>query len=350
MRGVGGIVSSSRRGGGHYPAPPSPRSGILTGAYIKGTTYDPTWADAPWDSRTMAAFESHAGKGCSIIHWGSSWGSGGTNRPFYPTDSNNARNHGSYPMIDWSPSDSGLYGGSTTQPTLSLGTIIAGNWDSYIDSWAAQVATWGHPLFIRLMWEMNGDPGWFPWSESVNGNSAGQYVTAWRRIVTRCRAAGATNITWFWCPNTLYPGSQDLAELYPGDDVVDWVGCDLYNWGTTGGHNETNVPFATRMSQTYDAVYALASATKPFMLGEWGCTETLGNKPAWLTDALTQASQGVYPNLRGLVYFNWAAAGADWPIETSLAAQDAYASGIAPVWFKGSVYGSASTSPIPAPA
>ncbi|HWH14250.1 MAG TPA: glycosyl hydrolase [Miltoncostaeaceae bacterium] len=322
-------------------------AGILTGAYIKGNQYDPTWSDAPWDARTINAFEANAGKACSVIHWGSSWGhqtgtqTNANQRPFYPGDSNIARNRGSYPMIDWSPSNYTKYPGTQTQPEYALSAIAGGSFDAYIDSWAGQVAAWGHPLFVRPMWEANGT--WFPWCVGQNGNTAAHFVSAWQRIVSRARAVGANNITWHWCPNIIYSGqSATLAAIYPGDDYVDWVGCDGYN-----GNNAGYIGFHDLFKPTYDAIYALASPTKPFMLGEYGCAADR-NKAFWFTEAFANVHLW-FPRMRAMIYFNWSEA-STWRIEDPEAARAAYAAGISPAHFQAATFAAAATSPIPAPA
>ncbi|TLM74721.1 hypothetical protein FDW81_04725 [Pseudarthrobacter sp. NamB4] len=74
---------------------------------------------------------------------------------------------------------------------------------------------------------------WYPWSEQVNGNSAGDYVAAWRHVHSVVTAAGATNVTWMWNPNLPYWGSVPLTGLYPGAAYVDAVALDGYNWGNS---------------------------------------------------------------------------------------------------------------------
>ena len=73
----------------------------------------------------------------------------------------------------------------------------------------ADQSAWGKPLVLRFAHEMNGD--WYPWSEGVNGNAAGQYVPAYRRVVSLFRSVGATNVTWVWSPNVAYPGSVPIS-------------------------------------------------------------------------------------------------------------------------------------------
>jgi mannan endo-1,4-beta-mannosidase len=329
------------QGGGATP-PPTTQLPLFTGAYIRGADYTPGWFDSPFDmvspgnGTATASFATNAGKAPSIIHWGQQYKRGGTYQLFYPNDHNAVRNYGAIPMLDWTPWE--------TSPALvyyTMADVKNGVYDAHIDNWASGCAAWGKPIFVRPMHEMNGT--WFTgWSPAASGGpSAADFVAAWRRIVTRCRSAGATNISWFWCPNVIrdQAGNVDypLTGLYPGDDVVDWVGADGYCWGDQG----LNLSFTDTFASTYDAVYSLASTAKPFMLGEWGCHTTgviTGSKAAWLTDAFAKISAGTFPRLRGVVYFNWNADGMSWCIEDGAGAQAAYAAGISNSLYKSNSY------------
>jgi beta-mannanase len=190
---------------------------------------------------------------------------------------------------------------------------------------------------------MNGD--WYPWSEVRNGNSAGQYVAAWRHVHDIFAAVGATNVSWVWSPNTTYAGSIPLSRLYPGGAYVDWVGIDTYNWGSNparGGWQS----FAQGVTPTYDTVAALAPE-KPMMLPEVGSTESGGSKAAWITDALTSIPTA-FPRIRAVVWFNWDVE-MDWSIESSKSAQTAFATGIASPVYTGSEFSAQPPGPIPAP-
>src|SRR5206468_3672998 len=100
--------------------------------------------------------------------------------------------------------------------------IASGAWDAYITRWAQAARTWGKPMRLRFAHEMNGN--WYPWAEGVNGNVAGDYVKAWKHVRAIFWSVGATNVTWVWSPNIVYPGSTPLAGLYPGDTYVGEVG------------------------------------------------------------------------------------------------------------------------------
>jgi beta-mannanase len=137
-------------------------------------------------------------------------------------------------------------------------------------------------------------------------------------------------VTWVWCPNVDYADAvHPLRSLYPGDAYVDWTCLDGYNWGTNPSHVGGWHSFDETFRATYKLVTQQIAPTKPLMIGETASSEYGGAKAAWITDALTQQMPRHYPRVRALVWFNKNADGMDWIIESSPAAQAAFAAGIA---------------------
>ena len=113
-------------------------------------------------------------------------------------------------------------------------------------AFAQGAGKWGGPLFIRFAHEMNGS--WYPWSEwndlnknmrrdagEATGFSAADYVQMYRNVAQMFRQY-APNAALIWCPNSglLGGAKRDVFRpFYPGDDVVDWVGIDVYERGWT---------------------------------------------------------------------------------------------------------------------
>jgi beta-mannanase len=207
-----------------------------------------------------------------------------------------------------------------------LSRITRGDHDAYIKQWAADAKAWGYPLFLRFNWEMNGT--WYPWSESRNTNAPGQFVTAWRHVHDIFKQTGVTNVTWVWCPNTEYPASLPLERLYPGDDYVNWVCADVYNSGTHPSKPDSWKSFDQVFNPTYAHLIKIAPS-KPMMIAELGSTEVGGAKSAWVDDALTTQLSTTYSRIKAVLWFNWNADDMDWTIESSPAAQAAFARGIA---------------------
>jgi hypothetical protein len=300
---------------------------MLLGYYIPNGEYNNALIDA---------FENLIGKRAAIIHFGQGWGN---QYPDFPaTLLSNLRARGSIPMLNWG-SWAPPY--NRDQPAYKLSNIIRGDFDGYLATWARAAKEWGHPFFLRFDHEMNGD--WYPWSESVNGNSAGEYVTMWRHVHDIFTAAGASNVVWVWSPNVVegYP----ITGLYPGSAYVDWLAMDGYNYGASESWS-TWKSFAQLFGNTYNQLAQLGG--QPMMIAETGCTEIGGSKPAWFTDMLTtQLRAGRWPRLKALVYFDWnaGAENRDWPIESSPAATDAWRAGIADAFYAANEFASITTIP-----
>jgi beta-mannanase len=252
------------------------------------------------------------------------------------------RRHGAIPFFSWASDSLPL---STNEPDFQLADLSAGAYDGYIRSWASAAKAWGHPFFLRFNWEMNSN--WFPWVEGVNGNGPGSYVAAWRHVHDLFASVGARNVTWVWCPNTVYPGSQPLAPLYPGDAYVDWTCIDSYN-----GYIPP-VSFANLFGPTYSEITGAIATTKPLIIGETASTEAGGSKSTWITQML-QALPSQFPKIKGVLWMEKNVSGpggySDWPIESSASAQAAFAAGIGVPAYAGNQFGSISSSPIPPPA
>lgn len=317
---------------------------IMWGARVAGSVYGTGWQDAPWGQNTLARFEQNAGKGVSLLLWGQPWLRDGAMQRFAPDVLERVRQHGSIPVVDWTPWDSRA---GREQTDFQLRDVIDGRYDDYIRQWAAAAAAWGHPFFVRPYHEMNGT--WYPWSERRNGNHAGEFVQAWRHIHDLTEAAGATNITWVWSPNDVQGlDGIPLKQLYPGDDYVDWMGFSSYNWGVTAADGDRWREFRTAIPETYAQLQAIAPA-KPIMITELGSSEVGGSKSAWITDALGRQLPGGFPAIKAIVWWNQAADGGDWPIESSSASNAAFRSAIGRTVYLDNRYAGLNAAPIPAP-
>jgi hypothetical protein len=275
---------------------------VALGAYIPGAPSDPTKIDA---------YGSLTGVMPNIVMWYQEW-SGDWNA-FYAKGADAVRSRGATPLISWEP------WAGTNDPAWALSTISDGSHDAYIHQWTHDVAAWGHTIYVRPMYEMNGP--WSAWGYGVNGNTAAQYVAAWRHIVAIANSEGATNIRWVWCPNVDDgdPRYASYASLYPGDAYVDWVGLDGYNWGTSQSWSTWQSIYAI-FNGSVDKVRAITS--KPVMIAETGSTELGGDKAAWITNGFTSLVTDL-PEIRALVWFNTSAQ-ADWRVNTSTQSLAAY--------------------------
>jgi hypothetical protein len=339
------------------------------GASIDGGVYSPGHGDAPADLSTWNLFESHAGRKVSILHWTQPWYGGGW-EPFPTSDMNTVRGRGAIPLLTWNSWD---YSAGAGQPAFALRNVANGatasykgkTFDQFVTSWANGAKAWGHPFFLRFDQEMN---GWwqFPWATAdnphtggtINNNRPQDYVNAWRHVHDLFARAGASNVTWVWCPNISNSNTTPLSQLYPGDGYVDWTCLDGYNNSASNWQSFAQV-FGGDSTNSYHNSYAEVTGltAKPVMLGEWASLEAGdggAKKAAWITTALQTQLPANYPKIHAVVWFNGIPpagkndGGAQYQIESTSRSQSAFANAIAASYFAGNAYGGLNTSPIPA--
>jgi Glycosyl hydrolase family 26 len=275
----------------------------------------------PDDMSAAREFEQRTGHPLSIVHWYAIWG--GWKSAFNAADLRAVDAERAVPMITWEP-----WTGSGPDPAWSLRmAILSGAHDAYIDSWALGLAEFGKPVLLRFAHEMHDQP-LYPWAVGVNGNTAPEYIAAWKHVRAIFDRHPTGNVKWVWSPQMLGDATIDAhesryRELYPGDDLVDWLGLDAFNtgpgldWGTPRWRS-----FSEVLTRPYAAIAAVAD--KPILLAEVGSSETGGAKADWITSALTNELP-LFPRVRALVWFDITKDQEDaWMLSSSPAAQAAW--------------------------
>ncbi len=233
--------------------------------------------------------------------------------------------HNITPLITWMPYGSG-------NPLVE---IIQGQHDAYIRAEAQKAKALGVQILMRWGHEMNGN--WYPWAGYVNGEggdggagdadggipSSGpaKYVAAWRHVHDIFVAEGATNVVWVWCTN-----SNDVpdapwnhwTDYYPGDEYVDWVGIDAYNWGSSS----SCCIWTTFAALLTGSPYQDYAAKKPIMLPETASAEVGGDKAAWIK-TMHQNLTTEFRGIRAVVWFDINKE-TDWRIDSSPSSLAAY--------------------------
>jgi hypothetical protein len=276
-----------------------PGGGALFGAYVN---QDDTWQGEEDAFAKVEAFEALIGRPLAIdMHfydWTDAFPSG-----LEQWDVANGR----IPLITWRGAN--------------LAAIGTGRYDELIRERAVAVKRLGAPVFLRWGWEMN--TNLFAHAGPLNmPNGPAKFVAAWRRIHRIFDAAGAANVVWVWCPNAEslpHAPWNAAARYYPGDEFVDWVGVDGYNWGTTQRWSRWQT-FADIVRPTYDA-YA---ARKPIMVAETASAETGGDKAAWIRSLQSGLARD-FPAVKALVWFE-VSKETDWRAESSDASLAAFRS------------------------
>ena len=193
------------------------------------------------------------------------------------------------PMITLEPWSWRSRWGDAALPDYALSTIVAGRHDAELSRIARTTAAYGRPVLLRFAHEMNG--WWYPWAAGVNGNTAADYVAAWRHVRSLFWEAGATDAAFVWSPNALTGSGREtpMDQLYPGDAWVDLVGMTAYSHGAA--------PDAT-----YDPTYAALTALtgKDIVLSETGYAGA--GKADWIAGFGGWIAG--HPRVSGFVWFN----------------------------------------------
>jgi hypothetical protein len=261
---------------------------IATGAYIPGAAEDP---------RLIDSYARKVGREPAIVLSYKDWSS----LPFDDVELDSIWRRGGIPMITWEP-------WTSSHKPFSLRQIAAGRFDFYLRRAAGSAANYGKPFMVRFAQEMNGS--WFPWGRGVDGNTPRDFRKAWKHMVDLFRYHGATNVIWVWSPNEDSGGSFQFAPLYPGDEWVDWVALDGFNFGDTEGWPA----FTTVFGDTYDRLVRLTS--RPVMIAETGSNDVGGDKAAWIASALSREAPR-FPKVKALVWFDAETGRGDFRIDTS---------------------------------
>jgi oligosaccharide reducing-end xylanase len=95
----------------------------------------------------------------------------------------------------------------------SIDDVASRNADLKFDVLLDVSTTYNRPVFLRLAYGFD-DP--------ANKYEPDIYVSAWKRFHERIQAKGSTNAALVWQSTSC--GESSIADWYPGDEFVDWVG------------------------------------------------------------------------------------------------------------------------------
>lgn len=176
-----------------------------------------------------------------------------------------------------------------------LQRINSGQTDDYWRAWAKDAKAFDDEVIIRFGFEMNGD--WFGWGQQPEA-----FIAAWKRVHTIVRdQEGARKVQFMFSPNVEWDAKRRLTAIelyYPGDDYVQLLGLDGYNFGDS--HSRWH------SWQSYDQIFEksiakMSQSKKPLILAEIGCAEG-PRKAGWMSDFLQKAKAD--PRVDGFIYFN----------------------------------------------
>jgi hypothetical protein len=174
--------------------------------------------------------------------------------------------------------------------------------DATMRRWATAMRDLGTP--IRFAFDHEPEAG-------TGKGTAAEYQAAWRRFAQVIDEVGATNVelTWIMTANSFGVGPSDrryAPKWYPGDDVVDVIASDAYNWYTCRGK-------ATERWRSLEQVitpmrdFGRLHPTVQLVLTEFGSAEDPANpdrKAQWFRDATGLFQRPGWEQFTGVVYFN----------------------------------------------
>ena len=216
---------------------------------------------------------------------------------------------GKLPELAWQP--------QVNYQCVSFNDVLNKKYDSYITSFAQGVKKLGYTIRINLAPEMNAS--WESWGVGNCGNDANNTKAFWQYVVTKFRSLEVTNVQWVWTPNVHFWGEKySYSDLFPGDDYVDFLGLDGYNWGTSQSWSKWQ-SFREIFESSYHDLTALSG--KKILIMETASTEDGGNKADWIKEMFKEL--GNFPQIQGITWFNINKE-TDWRINSSDSSKQAF--------------------------
>lgn len=203
--------------------------------------------------------------------------------------------------------------------------VAAGQQDARIDRLSKHIkANYQDKFFLTIHHEPENDVR----ETAGSGYTSKNYAAMFRHTVERMRANGVDNAVFVMS----YMGLEKFYNqswwhnLYPGDDVVDWIGLDAYVASKPGGYHYgtlTDLMNRTTDVKKFPGFYNWHQAThpdKPLMLSEWGVHEYAADpseKAKTLSTVLAELKN--FPDVQGMFWFDTASDqnGSDIRIDSS---------------------------------
>jgi beta-mannanase len=185
-----------------------------------------------------------------------------------------------------------------------LKEVASGAHDAEFEAAAKAISEAQPRAIIRLGWEMNQDStAWF-----AKGQEA-DYIEAFRRVVAIFRRY-SSDFKYDWCPGW---GPQEIPadRTYPGDDVVDYIGLDVYDFKYQGSVEERwnthylKAPFGLEWQRDFAAQHG-----KLMSFPEWG-VGNFGDNPFFIQ----QMHDWFVENQRNIAYAAYFDVDGMWPTQ-----------------------------------
>jgi glycosyl hydrolase family 26 len=271
----------------------------------------------------LADFERKTGRTQAIYH-----AYHGGIRQLFPTEQEIAIAHQSgrrrVLFLNWKPE------------SASWAAIARGdrNTDAFLDRLAEHIRkTFPEQFFFAVHHEGENDVR----EKAGSGYTARDYAAMYRHVIKRLRAHGVDNIVTVLVHMAYVKHATQswFNSMYPGDDVVDWIGFDTYAYSDPGyGHGDFAQVFNKRVEgkRAWPGFYTWALTRhpgKPLMIAEWGVWSSRRNT-GYKVDFYRQLGAEIrrFPKIRAMVQFETPhnQKGQDSSVDSTPAALRAYQS------------------------
>ena len=202
-----------------------------------------------------------------------------------------------FPMITWEPWTAEL--AETNSPNdLKAGEnafkyISEGYFDKYILDFVRILKSYDKPVFLRFGHEF--DNPQYPWSQ-VGDNSPAEFIAAWKHLHSVIKSEGANKIILVWNPWK----AETMADYYPGDDYVDWIGITLLNYEYLNSDGKYH-PFENLYQPFSEGLRGFTR--KPVMLAEFGSLNLDNRQEDWIKNAMNSIKIN-HKEISAIVMFN----------------------------------------------
>ncbi len=247
---------------------------------------------------SLRSFESQLGEKLGLVRVFMRWDEAGRSRPYHDEILNGGRTmhlsvrakRRSGPLLTWNSI-------ANAQPGSQIYNEIVA-WADYLKGLSGDIwFTFNQEPEIRVN-DSQGSPQ--------------SFRAAYRKVHQVFQQRGATNVQHAWVmSNYAYelqakrPGDRRAAlQWYPGDDVVDMIGSDPYDWSNCRADNAiVNRPMSELV--TYFLTFAQAHPNERLVLAEWAASanRNAGTQAEFIDGTRELFKRPEWSRLAGLSYF-----------------------------------------------
>ena len=172
--------------------------------------------------------------------------------------------------------------------------ILSGKFDREIGAICSELNTFQGEVLVRWGHDMEDPTGRYPWARADNEG----YKAAYRYFASECRRH-LPKAALVWSPK----GEHNLADYYPGDEYVDYIGLSVWGLQTYDiNYHGAARYFVETFREKYERV---AAFPKPVVITELGVAGDDAYRERWFATLFAEISgASSFQKLRAVVYFN----------------------------------------------